>query len=115
MRGLRLIGMLLLSGCLQQQFGVTVVPPKPDLPEPPRPAARRGPEPPAMAPTAHPGLTRAVAVVPSLYYFEPDDLWYTFFKGRWHQAFFWNGTWFEPERIPAVLLDLHRQSRKPDG
>ena len=60
-------------------------------------------------------LTRAVAVIPPLYYFEPDDLWYTFFKGRWHQAFFWNGTWFEPKRIPAVLLDLHRQSRKPDG
>ena len=114
MRRLQLLGMLLFLACLQQQMGITVVPPKPDIPEPPRPAARRDAAPPTMATTAYPGLMRSAEVTPTLYYFEPDDLWYTFFKGRWHQAFFWNGTWFEPERVPVELLELRSGGQKSD-
>lgn len=110
-----LIAALLLAGCLQQQMGITVVPPRPEIPEPPRPQAHRGQDSPSMIQTSYPGLTRAVEIVPTLYYYEPDELWYTYYENRWHQAFFWNGTWFEPERVPTVLRELRRRERKPDG
>ncbi len=107
---------LILSGCLQQQMGITVVQPKPDIPEPPRPMALRRAEAPRMQATAHSGLTRSIEIKPTLYYWEPDDLWYTFYKGRWHQAFFWNGTWFEPERVPSILLEMRsKEPRSPPG
>ncbi len=114
-RHLRAAALLLaaaLAGCMQ--FGITIVPPPPDRPEPPRPAAISGTDAPELEATDADGLLRAHGVEPPMYYYEPDDLWYRYYKGRWHQAFFWNGTWFEPERLPPALRSRER-TKSPDA
>ena len=56
--------------------------------------------------TVVPGVFRAVDLDRRLYYYSDDDLWYEYYKGRWHQAFSWNGVWFEPKKLPEPLRDV---------
>jgi hypothetical protein len=91
-----------LAACGCTSAGLSVyLPPEPA--EPVVPARFAGEERPALTPTDHPGLYRAPSVDRALYYWEPDDLWYRRWHGRWYQAFDWNGAWFPPEQVPEPL------------
>jgi hypothetical protein len=91
---------LVLAGaaCIQ------VVQTAPDMePEPQTPDPLVSMEPPKLVPTEAPGLFAAPALDPTLYYYEPDELWYRYSYRRWFQAFRWDGAWFVPERVPDVV------------
>ena len=94
-----------LLACACTDFGITVTDPAPPIPDPPRPGPLPGENATALEETHVPGLFRAEGVVAPLYYYEPRDIWYQYYKGRWHQAFSWNGHWFEPDRLPQQLRD----------
>ena len=91
---------LVLAGtaCIQ------VVQTAPEMePEPQTPDPLVSMEEPKLVPTDAPGLFAAPAIDPTLYYYEPDELWYRYSYRRWFQAFRWDGSWFVPEKVPDVV------------
>ncbi len=96
---------LALCACTPTSMGITVtrIPDKPEAPRPPPLAAESAPE---LSETEHPGLYRALGLAQPVYYFEPEDLWYQYWRSGWHQAFTWDGHWFEPKELPEVLRDV---------
>ena len=96
---------LLLIGCLTG-LGVQVVQPPPLPPEPPMPSRLTGEVAPELEATSVEGLFRASAEAPHLYYYAPDELWYRYWRGKWYQAFLWNGAWFPPRRTPEALRSV---------
>jgi hypothetical protein len=91
-----------LAGC-PANFGVSIQPAPPPRPEAPMPPAFEGEADPPLEPFSAEGLFLAPSVDPHLYYYGPDDLWYRYWRGRWFQAFRWNGAWFPPQRVPEPL------------
>ena len=100
-----LLALLLLAGC-PTGFGVQVVQPPPLPPEPPMPPSFEGETAPELEPTSSAGLFRAPTVDTQLYYYAPDDLWYRQWRGKWYQAFSWNGAWFPPRQVPEPILAI---------
>ena len=98
-----IVSALWLSACVPQSFGLSIEPPPPPPPEIPVPPPFKGDEPPALEPTAFPGLQAAPSVDPTLYYYEPFERWYRHALNRWYEAFAWDGHWFPPERVPEPL------------
>lgn len=90
----------LLAACMAAGVTITTPPPVREPPLPPRLAGETMPE---LVPTDRPGLLVAPSVKVPLFYYEPDELWYRFWRRRWYQAFSWNGAWFEPDRVPPPL------------
>ncbi len=91
-----------LTGC-PMNFGISVQPATPARPEEPMPPAFEGEVDPPLEALSAEGLFVAPAVNPHLYYSSSDDLWYRYWRGRWYQAFRWNGAWFPPRRVPESL------------
>lgn len=101
-----------LAGCIQGSTWIEPPPPEPPQPPMPKPfASQPAQATPALAPTAYTGLFRAPSVSENLYYYEPDELWYRRWKGRWYQAFAWDGHWFPPRQVPQALKDLAAAQR----
>jgi hypothetical protein len=92
----------LLAGC-PTNFGISIQPPPPLPPEAPVPPAFEGDADPPLEPLAAEGLFVAPTVDRQLYYYEPDDLWYRYWRDSWYQAFRWNGAWFPPRSVPEPL------------
>jgi hypothetical protein len=89
--------------CYGSGFGITIQ--QQPLPaEPPAPERLKGDAPPPLEPFSVAGLFRVLAE-PDLYYFEPEDLWYRYWRGAWYQAFFWDGAWFPAESAPEPLRE----------
>jgi len=100
---------LLITGCVDA--AVWVEPPPPTRAEPPAPKPFRAESVPALEPTTYAKLFRAPSLSENLYYYEPDELWYRRWKGRWYQAFSWDGHWFPPKQVPQVLKDVAAAQR----
>ncbi len=98
-----------LAGCMTAS--VWVEPPPPERREPPAPKPFKAEAAPALAATSYAKLFRAPSVSENLYYYEPDELWYRRWKGRWYQAFSWDGHWFPPKQVPQALKDLAAAQR----
>jgi hypothetical protein len=101
----------LLAACVAA--GITITRPPPPAPERPLPPRLEGESTPALVATESAGLLVAPSVKVPLFYYEPDELWYRFWRGRWYQAFGWNGAWFEPDRVPPPLRDGPPGEREP--
>jgi len=95
---------LLGSGCMSA--GLWVEPPPAPRAEAPTPPPFEGKQAPALVRTEHPALLAAPELSASLYFYEPDGLWYRRWRGRWYQAFTWDGHWFPPRRVPEVVRAL---------
>lgn len=100
-------------------FGIRFEPPPPAPPEIPVPrpyaASTEGAEQPTgdvqLQPSDYPGLEGAPKIDPALFYSRAEGLWYRYWRGRWYQAFRWNGYWFPPAKLPEVLA----AGRPPQG
>jgi len=96
-----LLAALGLPGCVS--FGMWTVPPPP-MDEMPVPSPyRAGPEP-VLEPTEVEGIY-GTDLDPRLYFVQADGLWYRYWRGRWYQAYAWDGHWFPPSRVPSALRD----------
>ncbi len=108
---LALSAALASPGCMD--FGLWVEePPKPPA-EVPVPPPFQGKEAPPLVRTEHAALLRAPSLAASLYFYEPDGLWYRHWRGRWYQAFTWDGHWFPPRRIPEMVRAIDASETAP--
>lgn len=106
--GLRVAILLAGTAC---SFGIRIEPPPPPPPEIPVPRPYAAPAqvtPPEsseirLQPSEYPGLDRAPDIDPRLFHSRADGLWYRYWKGRWYQAFRWDGYWFPPAELPDAL------------
>jgi hypothetical protein len=110
---LALSGALLGLGCTD--FALWVEPPPPPRAEAPVPPPFRGKQAPALERTEHAALLRAPSLSAGLYFYEPDGLWYRRWRGRWYQAFTWDGHWFPPRRVPDVLRETEARAAEPQA
>ena len=90
--------LLIASACIQV---VQTAPPMEPEPRTPDPLVSL--EEPKLEPTEVEGLFAAPGLAESLFYYEPQELWYRYEYRRWFQAFRWDGYWFVPEKVPEVL------------
>jgi hypothetical protein len=103
-RVLPILRVLLVPLVLTGAACIQVVQTAPEMePEPQTPAPLVSMEEPKLVATGVPGLMAAPALDPTLYYYEPDELWYRYAYRRWFQAFRWDGSWFVPEKVPDVV------------
>jgi hypothetical protein len=93
---------LLCAACLTG-FGFEVVTPPPAHPDPPTPKRLEREAAPELIPTDAPGVFHAPSADEHLYWVESDELWYRRWRGRWYQAYSWNGFWFPPENVPEEV------------
>ncbi len=100
------------AGCVSvTDFGLWIEQPPPPAPELPAPARFSGDAPPALVTTEQPGLLRAPTLSQDLYYYEPIELWYRRWRGRWYQAFTWDGHWFPPAgKVPPAVAAVEPAS-----
>jgi hypothetical protein len=96
-------GLALLFAVACTDFGLWVEQPPAPPAEAPAPPPFKGKQAPVLELTEHSGLLRAPSLAASLYFYEPDGLWYRRWRGRWYQAFRWDGHWFPPRRVPEVV------------
>jgi hypothetical protein len=99
-RALALAAALGLPACTDFALWVEPQPEPKEIPVPPRFEAEEAPK---LVPTEHPALLSAPTLSANLYFYEPDGLWYRRWRGRWYQAFTWDGHWFPPRRVPEVV------------
>ena len=99
-----LLAILGLAACLSD-VGVWVVEEPPRPPEPRVPPPLQAEATPPLLPTDRAGLLRAHVGAVELFYHEPEGLWYRRDRGRWFQAFRWDGHWFPPARLPQQLSE----------
>jgi hypothetical protein len=109
---LALCAALVCLGCTD--FGLWVEQPPPPRADAPAPPPFKGKEAPALVRTEHAALLQAPSLSKSLYFYEPDGLWYRRWRGQWYQAFSWDGHWFPPRRVPEVVraIDASRAAEE---
>jgi hypothetical protein len=107
------LAMALLATLACMDAGLWVEQPPPAPPEIPVPPRFAGGEPPALERTEHPALLHAPSLAAGLYFYEPDGLWYRRWRGRWYQAFRWDGHWFPPRRVPEVIRAVEASETAP--
>jgi hypothetical protein len=91
---------LLATACIQVVRTTQEQEPEPRAPDPLISMTE-----PKLEPTGVEGLLAAPALDPTLYYYEPDELWYRYAYKRWYQAFRWDGNWFIPDDVPKAVKD----------